>query len=311
MARVVITGGQGFLGRNLTERLVAMGEDVCSTYSYTLPHVGVKVNRSFFKLDVTRFEDCLKLVNQENPEVIYHFVAQPLVTAAQRHPFSTYELTVRGTYNLLEAVRQAGTNTHVIVYTTDKVYGENGNAKETDRLDTVSSPYEVAKVCEDLIARSYAHAFNVPLAIVRSANVYGKYDLHWDRIVPYVCREFIHGRQPQLRSNGLQYRDYIYVDDVMNGILIVKDALLKEEIKSGTAVNLGANKAYNALEMVGMIAQIIGRPHWKPAILDNAVGELSYQHINFDFAKLLGWSPRTPITVGLEKTYQWYKEWLA
>jgi CDP-glucose 4,6-dehydratase len=262
-------------------------------------------------LDVTKFEDCLKLVNQESPKIIYHFVAQPLVTAAQRHPFSTFELTVRGAYNLLEAVRQAGTDTKVIVYTTDKVYGENGDAKEGDRLDTVSNPYEVAKVCEDLIARTYARSFDVPLAIVRSANIYGRYETHWDRIVPYVCREVVHGRHPYLRSNGLQYRDYIYVDDIMDGILMVGEMLLAGDIEKGTAINFGANKPYNAFEMVEMILEISDKNYLNPVVLNSAKGEISYQHINFDYAKSLGWTPKTDIMDGLRKTYQWYREWFS
>jgi CDP-glucose 4,6-dehydratase len=312
MAKTVITGGQGFLGRNLTDRLVDRGEDVCSTYSYTLPPRELQpANCSYFKLDVTKFEDCLKLVNQESPKIIYHFVAQPLVTAAQRHPFSTFELTVRGAYNLLEAVRQAGTDTKVIVYTTDKVYGENGDAKEGDRLDTVSNPYEVAKVCEDLIARTYARSFDVPLAIVRSANIYGRYETHWDRIVPYVCREVVHGRHPYLRSNGLQYRDYIYVDDIMDGILMVGEMLLAGDIEKGTAINFGANKPYNAFEMVEMILEISDKNYLNPVVLNSAKGEISYQHINFDYAKSLGWTPKTDIMDGLRKTYQWYREWFS
>ena len=311
MGKTVITGGQGFLGRNLTDRLVDRGEDVCSTYSYKPPQLPEISNCTYFKLDVTRFEDCLKLFNQESPKIIYHFVAQPLVTAAQRHPFSTFELTVRGAYNLLEAVRQAGTDTKVIVYTTDKVYGENGDAKEGDRLDTVSNPYEVAKVCEDLIARTYARSFDVPLVTVRSANIYGKYETHWDRIVPYVCREVVHGRHPYLRSNGLQYRDYIYVDDIIDGIFMVGEMLLEGEIEKGTAINFGANKPYNALEMVDMILEISEKEHLKPVILNSAKGEISYQHINFDYAKSFGWSPRTDIMDGLRKTYEWYKGWFS
>lgn len=309
MAQVVVTGGQGFLGRNLTERLVKEGEEVCATYCYTPPYTDSKSNLNFFKLDVTKFEDCLKLINQENPRLIYHFVAQPLVTAAQRHPFPTLELTVRGAYNLLEAVRQSGKETSVVVYTTDKVYGNNENAKETDRIDTVSNPYEVAKVCEDMIAQMYAKSFGLNLAIIRSANVYGEYDLHWDRLVPYVCKELIHNRHPYLRSSGLQYRDYIYVDDILDGITMVGESLLDEDIKRGTVVNLGAAKAYNALEMVDMLIQVSDKKWAKPVVLDKAVGELSYQHINYDYAKELGWSPKTPIDVGLEKTYKWYQDW--
>lgn len=310
MGKTVITGGQGFLGSNLTERLVKKGLDVCSTYSYTpITNMFPDANLSYFKLDVTKFEDCLKLVNQENPKLIYHFVAQPLVPAAQRHPFSTFELTIRGAYNLLEAVRQAGTDTSVIVYTTDKVYGENDNAKESDRLDTVSNPYEVAKVCEDLIARTYAESFGVPLAIIRSANVYGKYDLHWDRLIPHVCKEIIHGRSPILRSNGEQYRDYLYIDDVLDGMELVADALLSGKIGTGTAVNLGAWTPHTALEIVRMLQFIAGKQDMNVGIMNTAFGELNVQHINFDFAHSLGWSPNIPLEVGLEKTYEWYQGW--
>lgn len=309
MAEVIITGGQGFLGRNLTEKLANSGEDVCSTFSYSLPQIPTRPNLKFFKLDVTKFEDCLKLINQENPKIIYHFVAQPLVTAAQRHPFSTFELTVRGAYNLLEAVRQSGTDTSVIVYTTDKVYGENGDAKEGDRIDTVSNPYEVAKVCEDLIATTYAKSFDVPISIIRSANIYGKYETHWDRLVPHVCRKVIHNERPVMRSNGQLYRDYIYVDDIMDGIMMVSDALLSGKISKGTAVNFGATTPYTALEITNSILSVSGRQDLVPEILDNAVGELSYQHINSDFAQSMGWYPKTSLLEGLGKTYQWYTEY--
>ena len=311
MAEIVITGGQGFLGRNLVDRLVKDGADVCSTYSYAPPQIPEIPNLKFFRLDITKFEDCLKLINQESPKIIYHFVAQPLVTAAQRHPFSTFELTVRGAYNLLEAVRQSGTDTSVIVYTTDKVYGENRNAKESDRLDLVTGPYEVAKVCEDMIATSYARTFDVPIAVVRSANIYGKHDLHWDRLVPHVCKKVLHNQRPIMRSNGHLYRDYIYVDDIMDGILMVSDALLLGKIKLGSAVNFGAIRAHNALEIVDTILDVSDKKYLRPESFGVAVGELSYQHINFDFVQSMGWYPKTSLLDGLDKTFRWYKEYFG
>lgn len=310
MDKIVVTGGQGFLGRNLTERLVFLGGDVCSTYSYTPPVSSTKSNLNFYRLDVTRFEDCLKLVNQERPKVIYHLVAQPLVTSAQRHPFPTLELTVRGAYNLLEAVRQSGADTSVIVYTTDKVYGENGDAKEGDRIDQIIGAYEASKTCEDLIAQMYAKSFGLSVAILRSANLYGKYDMHWDRIVPHVCRELVHDRHPILRSTGKQYRDYIYVEDVLDGMLLSAQVLMSGKIASGTAINFGAEKPYTALDIVGMLLSVSGKS-LLPDIQNVAIGELSYQHINYDFAKSLGWSPRTGILEGLEYSYKWYREWFS
>lgn len=310
MGKVVVTGGQGFLGRNLTERLVDTGEDVCSTYSYTPPISESKSNLSYFKLDVTKFEDCLKLVNQESPEVIYHLVAQPLVTPSQRHPFSTLELTVRGAYNILEAVRQSGVDTKVVVYTSDKVYGENKNAKEGDRIDGIGAPYEVAKSCEDLIAQMYAKSFGIPIIVLRSANLYGRYDFHWDRIVPHVCKEVIHNRQPVLRSNGGQHRDYIYIEDALDGILLSYEALKNRKIPNGAAVNFGMDVSYSALEMTNMILEVSGK-YISPIVLNIAKGEIDNQHINFDLAKSLGWNPNTHILEGLEQTYSWYEEWFS
>lgn len=312
MAKTLITGGQGFLGKNLTQHLLDRGDEVCSTYSYTLPTRSASSQLNFFRLNVTSFDDCLKVINQEQPEVIYHLVAQPLVTAAQRHPFLTMELTIRGAYNLLEAVRQSGrTDTRVIVYTTDKVYGENSNARETDRLDTTIGPYDTAKVCEDLIARMYAESFGLNVITARSANLYGRGDLHWDRLIPYACRELIHNRSPQLRSNGLLLRDYIYIDDILDGLTLMSDAFASGELLSGESINFGAETPNTPIQIVDMLTDICEK-NIEPEILDNAVGELSCQHINYDKAKtLLGWQPKTPIYKGLEKTYYWYSNWFS
>lgn len=305
MAEIVVTGGQGFLGRALTSRLASEGQDVCSTYCYTPPWNVSKGNLTHFKLDVTKFDDCLKLVNQENPKVIYHLVSQPLVTSAIRHPFSTLELTIRGTYNLLEAVRQSNKDIKVVIYTSDKVYGNNDNAKEDDRLDTVSHPYEVAKVCEDLLGRSYALSFGMDVVTVRSGNLYGEGDLHWDRLVPYICRETIHNRPVVFRGSGLQKRDYIYIDDAVDGII------LSTKLHSGESMNLGSFESYTAFQMAYKFQLANGLDTTDPIFTNKSLNEIDSQHINFDKAKSLGWTPKTHILDGLEMTYAWYKEWFS
>lgn len=310
MADVVVTGSQGFLGKHLMRRLGEMGADVCGTYSYTLPSQLSKHNRNFFRLDATRFEDCLKLINQENPKIIYHFVAQPVVTAAKRHPFSTFELTVRGAYNLLDAIRQAGKPTAIILMSSDKVYGENEDAKEGDRLDGVIHPYTAAKVCEDVMAQSYAKSFGLPIAIVRSANVYGEGDFHWDRLVPGICKDVIFNTTPVIRSDGLQKRDYVYVDDLVDGFLKVTEGMATGKLACGQAVNFGAERCYSVLEMVDEILKSAGRVDIKPKILGGASDELRAQHINYEFAqRVLGWKPKTLLEDGLDRTFFWYKKY--
>jgi CDP-glucose 4,6-dehydratase len=310
MADVVVTGSQGFLGRHLMKRLEQEGADVCGTYSYTLPSLSAKYRRSYFKLDVTKFEDCLKLINQENPRIVYHLVAQPIVTAGKRHPFSTFELTVRGSYNLFEAIRQTGKPIAVIVVSSDKVYGENTNAVEGDRLDGVDHPYTAAKVCEDVIAQSYAKSFGLPMAIIRSANIYGEGDFHWDRLVPSVSRDIVQNKRPVLRSNGGQKRDYIYVDDLMDGYMRVMGMMVNKKLKNGQAINFGAD-CYTALEVTDTLLKVSGRVDLTPEILDGAKDELLAQHINYEYAeKVLLWKPKTSLEDGLSMTYHWYEHWL-
>lgn len=304
MAEIVVTGGQGFIGSNLTKSLMDLGMDVCSTYSYTPPVYSSRSNLSFFRLDITQFSDCLKLINQENPKLIYHFVAQPLVTAASRHPFPTLDLTIRGAYNLLEAVRQSGKDVKIIMFTSDKVYGENINALESDRLDTVLHPYEVAKVCEDMLGRSYAKSFGMSVVTVRSANVYGRRDLHWDRLIPHICKSLIHNVPPVFRSDGTQLRDYLYIDDVLNGLLLAGEKLTCE------VMNLGAWNGQDSLTILDTLISISGKSNLRSLVEFSEVhNEINQQHINWDYAKSLGWSPQVSLEDGLIRAYQWYDEW--
>lgn len=311
MAEIVVTGSQGFLGRHLMRRLGEMGADVCGTYSYTLPNYASKYKRNYFRLDATRFEDCLKLINQENPKVIYHLVAQPIVTVAMRHPFSTFELTVRGAYNLLEAVRQTCKPTAIIIISSDKVYGENENATEDSPLVS-DYPYNVAKVCEDVIAQSYAKSFGLPIAIIRSANIYGEGDFHWDRLVPSVCRDISTNTPPVIRSTGLQKRDYIYVDDIVDGYMLITEALQKKKLAYGSPINFGATRPYTALDVTDFLLKAAGRIDLEPKVLGGGETEIPAQHINYEYVhETLGWSPKTLIEDGLDRTYFWYKKYFG
>lgn len=312
MAEVVITGGQGFIGRNLTNHLVALGEEVCSTYNYTLPTRSPKSNLSFHRVDVTRFEECLKLINQESPKVIFHLVAQPIVTTATRHPFSTEELTIRGSYNILEAIRQTGNPTAVIYVSSDKVYGSNEDATESSELAGITHPYDVSKTCGDLLAQMYAKHYGLPIAIVRSANIYGGGDFHWDRLIPGTCRSIIRGEEVVLRSNGKQLRDYIYVDDLMDAYVRIMDRMRQGKIKPGTAINFGSLSCYSPVEVVDGLLQSANQVDYPVTVLGQAKDEIDKQHIRYDLAtELLGWEPRTNFQDGLDKTFAWYKDWFS
>lgn len=314
MADILVTGSEGFIGRHLVNQLVKERYDVCATYGYTPPE-DMKRTRylSHYHMDVTNFNECLKIINQENPAIVYHLVAQPIVTTAVTQPFPTMELTIRGSYNLLEAVRQTAKKIKAIVFmSSDKVYGFNRNATELDPLNGTDHPYNVAKVAGDEIAQMYAKTYGLPIVISRSANIYGGGDFHWDRLIPGVSRDIIMGRHPILRSNGKQRRDYIHVNDAIRAQMYMMWAMMNRRAAPGDVFNFGTPESYDVGQVVDALLQVSGRTDLTPVIEDCAKGEIDEQHMVYNRAKrVLGWEPIITLKDGLKMTYEWYKQWFG
>lgn len=314
MAEVIVTGGQGFLGSNLVRRLVQEEREVCATYNYTLPSENKRTRHlSSFRCDVTHFEDCGKLIMQENPVILFHLVAQPIVTSAKVNPKLTFDLTTMGTWNILEAARLYGRRIRAIVFvSSDKVYGSNVDANELSPLAGVDHPYNASKVAADAVAQSYARAYDLPIVTSRSANLYGPSDFHWDRIVPGTCRDLVRGKHTVIRSDGRQLRDYIYVEDGVGALVSMADAMETGKIPKGSIFNFGSEQMYSVLDVVRKLQEIAGRQDLEPEIMGQARDEIDAQHIDYSLARqVLGWEPKIDLAHGLEKTFNWYWEWLG
>lgn len=308
---VVVTGGAGFLGSNLVEQLVIEKQEVCATYNYALPLHDEGPYLKWFRCDVTDPMQCDKLIMQENPKIVYHLVAQPIVTAAMRDPRLTMELTTRGTWNMLDAIRRNGTRIEAVVFvSSDKVYGSNSNANEDSPLSGTDHPYNAAKVAADVLAQSFVHAYGLPIVISRSANLYGPGDFHWDRVVPGISKDLYHGRRPVVRSNGQQLRDYIYVGDGIRGLMRMAEMMAASSILPGAVFNFGSYASWSVEQVVSMLRVAAGREDLKSIILGGAHSEIDVQHINFEHATaVLGWMPEMPMMDGIERTYAWYRNY--
>ncbi len=307
----VVTGGAGFLGSNLLFRLLEGRQEVTATYNYTPFPLSDNGRTKWFRCDVTDYNQVAKLIMQEDPEIVYHLVAQPIVTAAMRDPLLTLELTTRGTWNLFEAIRRNSSRIKAIVFvSSDKVYGSNTNAVETDPLNGIDHPYNVAKVSADVIAQAYVKSYGLPIVISRSANLYGPGDFHWDRVVPGVSRDLYHGRHPVVRSNGKLLRDYIHVSDGARALQLMAEAMAEGRILPGSIFNFGSRQMYSVLDVVNMLRDASGRMDLEPEILGKATDEIDAQHINYDHAtRVLGWVPTVPMEKGIYSTYAWYRNW--
>ena len=264
--------------------------------------------------DLSDHGSLVRVLNEHRVRSVFHLGAQTIVGTANRSPLSTFEANIRGTYNLLEACRLQGDSIKgVVVASSDKAYGAHDEMpyREDFALEA-AFPYDVSKACTDLIARSYAATFGLPVAVTRLANVYGPGDVNWSRLIPDSARALVRGEAPVIRSDGTPERDYLYVDDAVEVYLAVAASLERPELW-GRAWNAGRGEPLSVLEVVRRLIEVSGRQvepdirgHGTPA------GELDRQYLDSGAIQAeLGWTPEWDLDRGLASTWEWYRRYLG
>jgi CDP-glucose 4,6-dehydratase len=318
----LVTGAQGFIGSWLAERLldegarvVALRRDVPALSRFRLE--GLEERCDVVQAGLDDYESLLRILNEHDVSMVFHLAAQTIVGTAKRSPLSTFETNVKGTYTLLEACRATGVVANpvsaVVVASSDKAYGEHADLPYTEDFPLQPRhPYDVSKACTDLIARSYAHSFGLPVAVTRFANVYGGGDFNFSRIVPDTIRALLRGERPVIRSDGTPERDYLYVEDAVNAYLAVVDSL-DEERHRGRAWNAGNGQPIAVKDIVARVLAAAGSD-FEPDIQGEGkpAGEIDRQWLDSTAIRSeLGWQPTWELDRGLAETYAWYVQHLG
>ncbi len=318
----LVTGAQGFIGSWLAERLLDEGARVVTLRRDFDPEArfrveGIEERCTTVLADLQDYEALVRVLNEHEVRSVFHLAAQTIVATANRSPLSTFEANVRGTYNLLEACRAVGVVgdpiERVVVASSDKAYGAHEELPyREDFALQPRYPYDVSKACTDMIARSYASTYDLPVAVTRLANVYGGGDLNWSRVVPDSCRALARGERPVIRSDGSPERDYIHVDDAVDAYLAIATSLDRPELH-GRAWNAGAGAPLSVLEIVTRLVRASGR-QLDPDIKGSGTppGEIDRQFLDSSAIRdELGWAPRVGLDEGLARTYDWYERRLS
>ncbi len=249
---------------------------------------------------------------EHRPATVFHLAAQTQVGEALRDPVTTWETNIRGTYLLLDAVRKNDLGTRVVVASSDKAYGSHDELPyREDFALRPSYPYDVSKAATDMIARSYAATYELPVAVTRLANVYGPGDVNWGRLIPDTARALLRGERPVIRSDGTPERDYIYVEDAADAYLAVADSLA-DPAHHGRAWNAGSGEPRPVLEVVTRLIEISGRDV-EPDIRGTGVphAELDRQYLDSTaIREELGWTPNWDLDRGLRAAWAWYERTL-
>lgn len=311
--RTFVTGATGFVGANLTATLVTLGADVfCLQRDEAQPNsldlLGLRERVTVVNGSVEDGPLMQRIVNEYEIDSVFHLAAQALVGAANRSPISTFESNIRGTYMLLEACRLTDSVSRVVVASSDKAYGSHDELPyaETFRLNALY-PYDVSKACTDMISLSFAHTFDVPVAITRSANIYGPADTNISRIIPGTIVSLLRGERPIIRSDGTPVRDFIFTEDIVAGYLLLAENI---ETAKGEAYNFGSGEPVAMSKLVDKIRDLMGSD-LKPDILlsSKIANEIDAQYLSSEkIHDRYGWSPKVDLTEGLRRTIAWYRD---
>jgi CDP-glucose 4,6-dehydratase len=246
-------------------------------------------------------------------DTVFHLAAQTIVGAAYGSPLATFEINVRGTYNLLEACRRHPDNIErIVVASSDKAYGASQELPYVETMAPLGRfPYDVSRSCADLIAQSYFHTYGTPVAIARCGNIYGGGDLNWSRVIPGTIRSLHFGRRPGVRSDGSYTRDYVYVADAAGAYLRMAEKLDSTAVR-GEAFNFGPAEPRSVAEVIGELRRLMGREDLEPEVLNGARAEIRHQYLSSEKARtVLAWKPRYTLVEGLSRSIDWYREFFG
>ncbi len=312
--RVLFTGAQGFIGSWVTERLLDEGAQVL-----VLDRPPAQPSRFLLRglhercgsvaADLLDHASLRAAIEEEGVQAVFHLAASAIVGSAASSPLSTYEVNTRGAWNLLEACRLAAEPpTRIVIASTDKAYGihENLPYREDHALQP-HYPYDASKAAADIIARSYAHTFGLPVAVTRFGNVFGGGDFNFSRLIPGTIQALLAGVRPVIRSNGLMERDFLYAEDAVTAYLAVAASLDRPALR-GRAWNASIGRPVSVLALVTELVEISGLG-LQPDVHGQGTphGELERQWLDCGaIREQLGWAPAWDLRRGLKATFEWY-----
>ncbi len=323
----LVTGGAGFIGSAFV-RMLLRGSHVMKdarvvnldklTYAGNLENLaGIEEGERyrFVHGDICDAALVRKTIEESKPDVIVHFAAESHVDRSILSPDAFFETNLRGTLTLLEAARATavsqGKPPRFLHVSTDEVYGSIDPPHEADEnypLRT-SSPYSASKGGSDLLALSYFTTHKLPVTVTRASNNYGPYQFP-EKLIPLMISNAFEDKPLPIYGDGMQIRDWLYVDDHCRAILAAI-----ERGRPGEIYNVGGSRALPNVEVVRQILAALGKPEsLMQTVKDRPGHDRRYALSSAKLMRETGWKPEVPFEQGLQATIEWYRDnpaWVA
>ena len=304
MAKILVTGGAGFIGSNLVDHLINQGHELVVVDDLSSGKKSyVNQQAKFYKLDIrsTKLE---KIFSREKIEVVYHLAAQIDVRKSVADPAFDVDINIIGSLNLLENCRRFKVKKIIFSSTGGAIYGEAEEIPTTEYAPTYPvSPYGINKLAFEKYLNYYFQVYGLNYTILRFANVYGPRQFKGGEagVIAIFIDNAVKGLESKQFGDGKQTRDFVYVDDVVRALVLAKDIDCRGEI------NIGLGKEVNLLEIRQEIEAALGEP-MKIKEEPGKVGEQRRSVLSRERAKaVLNWEPEIDLKEGIKRTIAWAK----
>ncbi len=311
--KILVTGAAGFIGSHLAKKLAQRGDEVVGLDNfneivYPAAHkrqraarLAAYTNIRLIEADIRERERMLALFRVERFDAVAHLAALAGVRNAVKYPALYVEVDLNGTQNLMDAARESGVGNFVFA-STSSVYGNTQVIPfvESDPCDRPLQPYAAAKRAAEILGHSYHHLFGLNFTVLRFFTVYGPYGRP-DMMAYLLAESITKGREIPLYDGGQMYRDWTYVDDITDGVVLALDKPLGYEI-----INLGRGEPTLLADFVGMIEALAGG---KANLTPRPKMAADFTRNQADISKaraLLGYNPQTRVQDGVRRFWEWY-----
>lgn len=325
MKTVLVTGGAGFIGSHLIERLlidkkkIILIDDFNDYYDPKIKENNVQeiirtrkqlnLDDNYFQVyrgDITENVWIDKVFNENNIDIIVHLAAMAGVRPSIEMPEKYYNVNINGTLKILEACKERKIKNFIFA-SSSSVYGNNLKTPftEIDNVDYPISPYAASKKAGELLCHTYYHLYDISVACLRFFTVYGPRQRP-DLAIHKFTKLILNNKEIPFYGNGNTERDYTYIDDIIDGIIKAMNWINKDE-KVYEIFNLGESKTISLNQMVQTLEKVIGK---RATInkLPNQPGDVNKTFADISKSKeILGYNPKTDFEDGISKFVEWYK----
>lgn len=312
---VLVTGGAGFIGSHLVERLLERGDRVVvldsfnDFYDPSIKRLNVKghLHHPSYTLvegDLRNDEHLSTAFKQEDFDVVVHLAAMAGVRPSMKDPALYMDINLVGTQKLIDKILLHGNNTRLVFGSSSSVYGERAGESfsEDDRVDNPLSPYAASKAAGELICYAAHHTRGLPVINLRFFTVFGPRQRP-DLAIHKFCKLIDSGKEIEVFGDGTSKRDYTYVSDIVSGI----ERSMEVPFSGWEIVNLGRSEPVVLMDMIQLIEKYLGK---KARIVHKSfqTGDMPYTYANIQKARqLLGYEPNFSFEQGIKNFVDWFQ----